>query len=385
MAFSAAEKAMLKTLISAPWVLTSTSDAVHLLHASCRDQANQLDQELLVQQFDFGRMYPSIKQDDLKIVVNRVLRMIFCSYDRRAKPNPLLTFKATNDYKHFTCTWEQVHNVLPADTEKANYFDFDRMQHLFAFVIDNCFTVFDRRLYHQTDGIPMGSELSTALCNMYLFYYEYSFLHRAINAPYIRADILKCFKYTGRYIDDLITVNNGLLLQSPELLDNQQQLEDGFRGMYPAYLNLVPEEPQSRGHFLDAAYQFDLGTRRFRLAVHDKRREERYAAVPSLKYPHIASGLSEASKYGVIGSQFHRFARICSDVEAFASACAQLTYELYVKGYIFAKLKRYALKTLGKLLPLFDCGNANPRWYWSQHIVPVFLQFCKLGLDVLRN
>ena len=46
-------------------------------------------------------------------------------------------------------------------------------------------------MYRQCVGIPMGTEFSALLANLFLFYYEYNYVYEEL-----------------RYIDDLLTLNN---------------------------------------------------------------------------------------------------------------------------------------------------------------------------------
>ena len=72
-------------------------------------------------------------------------------------------------------------------------------------------------MYRQTIDIPMETDCALQLANLFLFHYEYS---------YINLCMAKLFSYTGRYIDDLLTLNNS-------------NFEDEISNIYPPELTLI--------------------------------------------------------------------------------------------------------------------------------------------------
>jgi hypothetical protein len=90
------------------------------------------------------------------------------------------------------------------------------------------------------------------------------------------AAILRDFTFCGRYLDDLITVDN------------------------PSFQHLRYTTDVYHGHH----GIFILTTR-----LYDKSRGAAYEDVGTIRLPHITTFLSSACKYGVITFQFHRFRR----------------------------------------------------------------------------
>ena len=52
-----------------------------------------------------------------------------------------------------------------------------------TFIINNIYVVFCQKLYKQTRGIPMGTNCSPLLANLYLHYYEHKFLIQLTKQP----------------------------------------------------------------------------------------------------------------------------------------------------------------------------------------------------------
>lgn len=87
----------------------------------------------------------------------------------------------------------------------------DRLVCLNHWLSSNCFVTLGDRVWQQISGIPMGFSCSPLRCNMYFLHYEASFISRL--ATLGRTDLMKRFRYSFRYIDDLCILNNGDVLQ----------------------------------------------------------------------------------------------------------------------------------------------------------------------------
>ena len=61
-------------------------------------------------------------------------------------------------------------------------------------------------MYRQTTGIPMGTDCVPQLANLFLFHPEYLYMK---NLMHDNLCVAKWFSNTVRYIDDLLTLNNG--------------------------------------------------------------------------------------------------------------------------------------------------------------------------------
>ena len=88
--------------------------------------------------------------------------------------------------------------------------------------MDNINIRFGNRLYRQILSIPMGTNCSPLVADLFLFCYETDFM-----TSLSHADIIEAFIVTSRYLDDLLNIDNpyfeGLVNQihPPELKLNK--------------------------------------------------------------------------------------------------------------------------------------------------------------------
>ena len=60
-------------------------------------------------------------------------------------------------------------------------------------------------MYRQNISISMGTDCAPQLANLYLLYYEYSYMRSLLKTNLC---LVKCFADTVRYIDDLVATSN---------------------------------------------------------------------------------------------------------------------------------------------------------------------------------
>ena len=75
------------------------------------------------------------------------------------------------------------------------------------YLVDNVYMYVKvgNKVYHQTIGIPMGTDCAPQLANLFLFHYEYSYMKKLMKDNFC---MVKRFSDTVRYIDNLLTLNN---------------------------------------------------------------------------------------------------------------------------------------------------------------------------------
>ena len=89
-------------------------------------------------------------------------------------------------------------------------------------------------LFHQTIGIPMGTNCAPLLADLFLYSYENEFLDNMIRNGYKR--LTRSFNLCYRYIDDLIVFNNKKFL-------------DYLKEIYPSQLTV--EKANKSDHLAD--------------------------------------------------------------------------------------------------------------------------------------
>ena len=141
-----------------------------------------------ISSWDFSTLYTTIPHSDLKKCMKS---LIYKTFEKNDFKKIVITFKGA----YFS------HDMK--DGQLA--FEYDQFIKLLNFLIDNIYVNFGDSILRQTIGIPMGTNCAPLLANLYLFYYEYKFLERLPKDKKIHG---KCFKFTFRYIDDLLSINN---------------------------------------------------------------------------------------------------------------------------------------------------------------------------------
>jgi hypothetical protein len=135
--------------------------------------------------------------------------------------------------------------------------------------LDNNFIKIHNNVYQQIVGIPMGSNYSVNLANLFLFYYEYTFLSEY--------DLKDQYQYTFRYIDDLLAVNNF-------------NIDNDIGSIYPRCMEV---ECSNCPPFVEANYldlHLYIHNDRIKVGLYDKRRDFKFTI---LGFPNFYSNLPE--------------------------------------------------------------------------------------------
>ena len=104
--------------------------------------------------------------------------------------------------RHGNAHWSLLVTSL---TAACTSIDKNKLLEWVEYLINNVYIKVGNRVYHQTIGIPMGTDCAPQLANLFLFHYEYSYMKGLMRDNLCMA---KRFSDTVRYIDDLLTLNN---------------------------------------------------------------------------------------------------------------------------------------------------------------------------------
>lgn len=196
-------------------------------------------------------------------------------------------------------------------------------------VVDNSFFRFGNRVYRQCIGIPMGIDPAPQMANLYLYYYESTFMEVLTKENY---GIAKKFNNTSRFIDDLLTINNDCYLQ------NYKQ------DIYPEELQLNQENDDvCKATFLDIEAHIEEG--KFQTKTYDKRDAFTFEIV---NYPDLSGNIPKQPAYGVFTSQIIRYARICTRRQDFTDRIITLIRKLVKKNFELERLLSTMKKCLRK-------------------------------------
>ena len=75
-----------------------------------------------------------------------------------------------------------------------------------SFLLENIYIRFGTKLYRQSVGIPVGTICAPFVADLFLFCYERDFIKDFSSDN--RADVIKAFNSTSRYLDEFLNINN---------------------------------------------------------------------------------------------------------------------------------------------------------------------------------
>ena len=76
----------------------------------------------------------------------------------------------------------------------------------FTFPVENIYVQFEGMVYKQIMGIPMGTNCSPLIADLFLFRYERDFMSNVQISQ--RYDLIDMLNDTSRYLEDIFTIDN---------------------------------------------------------------------------------------------------------------------------------------------------------------------------------
>ena len=183
-------------------------------------------------------------------------------------------------------------------------------------------------IYRQIGGIPIGSDCSQDLANLFLFSYESEFVENLISHG--KDDEAEKLGNCSRYIDDLAGLND------------DGYISEIFCDMYPEELTLNQTNSNSQSAtYLDMNITVRNG--KFHTSLYDKRNEFGFKVI---SLPHMSSNVPMQASYAVYCSQITRLMNANSEYEGFTGDVNKLTDKLVKQGYLKHKLDYHLHKFL---------------------------------------
>eukprot|EP00808_Paulinella_micropora_P001321 g72787.t1 len=189
-----------------PWFVKNSQPVESIIEAFNRSIPSDLN-PLLIPINTFATLYTMLPHNDLK---TRMRWFIFLLLD---------IGRDLGSFTHLTVSWNKqtksYSNAKLANNPKweehqliidANMFSF-----WFDFLIDNTFIQFGSFIFRQVIRIPMGTNCAVFTADLYVFSYELDFIYRLIR--YRQYDVIEKFRFTLRYLDDILKINNNLFLE----------------------------------------------------------------------------------------------------------------------------------------------------------------------------
>ena len=146
-----------------------------------------------IQTFDFSTLYTSIPHDLLKSRMNRIINNAF-KYKNGA--TRYAHIKLGRNRSFFTS--------VPLNGD--NKYTANDICKMIEFLMNNIYVSFGGQLFRQMVGIPMGTDCSPLLADLFLYSYENEFLDKLIKEG--KRKLARKFNLSYSYIDDLISFNN---------------------------------------------------------------------------------------------------------------------------------------------------------------------------------
>ena len=136
-------------------------------------------------------------------------------------------------------------------------------------LVTNCYFTVGNCVLRQSIGIPMGIDHAPFWGNLYLYFYEETYISNLIRIDRTKA---RKFNSTRRFINDLITIND----------DGEFGRE--YRNIYPAEVKLKVEHSVVHATFLSLDNRIE--DRKIIYKLYDKREDFPFSIV---KLPHRAN------------------------------------------------------------------------------------------------
>ena len=162
--------------------------------------------------------------------------------------------------------------------------------------MDNVYIRFGTKLYRQIVGIPVGTNCTPFVADLFSFCYERDLMNELSSDN--QANVIKSFNSTSRYLDDLLNIGNPYF----EGMVNQ---------IYPPEYQLnKANTSDTEAPFLDLHLSISNGF--VSSKIYDKRDDFDFDSI--VNFPILDGDVPRRPSYGVYISQLIRFARVCSHV-----------------------------------------------------------------------
>ena len=266
-----------------------------------------------VSSFDFSTLYTKIPHDKLFDVLYKIIDFAF-----KGGTNDKLAINAQG-----TAYW------VGKGSKARQVYTKESIKHAVTFLITNCYFKLGNKLFRQDIGIPMGSDPAPFFANLFLYYYESSWLRKIQKS---NNTLARKFGNVFRFIDDLLALNDGL------------SFESYHREIYPEELELTKENScQSETDFLDLHITIDEGV--FKTKLYDKRD---YFGFTITRLPYKDSNIPSRMFYSSIAAECLRISRSTSSVEQTVLTISSLFSRMYQQGAEKSKMKNAVSKAFNK-------------------------------------
>ena len=191
----------------------------------------------------------------------------------------------------------------------------------------------------------MGTNCAVHLANFFLFTYEFKYLQKQVFEK--NFDRLHDLRLTGRYLDDVLTLDN------PEF--------DSYKyDIYPEdMLTLNREDDGLPLHCLDLRIYYHEKDHCYATETHDKRDDPKFAKLPFTKYASADSFINSKIPYNIITTELHRFLNTNTHFSTFHTNCHRLLQTTQDRGYNLKQSLKRLRCFINAHLPLYNYSTPN--------------------------
>lgn len=300
------------------WVIQNKDPVVSTLNKlSARNGAKS------VATYDFSTLYTKIPHKELKFVLNELIDFCFngCPDSKiRINNNKASWFHPPEDGKKRS-----------GKTPDGVFWNKQQVKNAIGYLLDNCYFSIGTSIFKQQIGIPMGSDPSPFMANLFLYYYENKFVRECKSSDKSK---VRFFNNSFRFIDDL------------SIFNDNGEFEKNIKNIYPKELELKKE---NNGHlqatFLDL--NIEIKNKRFSMKLYDKRDDFNFNIV---RMPFASNNMPSRIFYSSFCSEILRIAKCTTEKEAFMTNALSLIGRLWKQGPANKEvLKSRASNSLRKL------------------------------------
>jgi hypothetical protein len=193
---------------------------------------------------------------------------------------------------------------------------------MFTFLINNIYVKYRGVTYRQIVGIPMGCDCAPQVADLFLYWYEHSYISKGVED---KNPAIHALRHARRYIDDLNIPNASRSLCN--IIINE---------IYPKELTIVAtNDCKSRTTFLDLDINIDNNM--FVCKLYDKRRDFDFKVVT---FPNLRSNIPNKSSYGTFIGELYRICKSSSNHLDFVADVKVLIVKLINQKFERSKLYR---------------------------------------------
>ena len=305
------ETAYSRSGINQMWILKNSKGLLEHLKSPTFNHVTS------IKSFDFSTLYTTIPHQKLKDRLTCIIRnaFIFRNGNRR--------------YKYLVLGHEETYFVKEHSDIKNKYTEDDIIKML-EFLVDNICVVFAGKVFQQTFGIPISTNCTPLLADIFLYSYDADFIQSLLSTG--KKQLASRFNLTYRYIDDVLSIN-------------YPEFENYLGQMHPAELEIKDTtESTTSASYLDLLLSIGRDCQ-LHTSIYDKRDDFNFHIT---NFPFLSSDIPSSPAYGVFISQLIRYARACFSYECFILRARRLSSKLLKQGYLVERFKSSFRKFYGR-------------------------------------